>query len=191
MTSLVAEHWALQWASVVVRLLRSVEKKREPWSVIYSQKKKEHRQHCHRKDLKLNMRNTFWISALVSTGTLVWVPASGIRPWVVLGLDSGLNRSQMHLPSEGCEDLLQMIHLSHQTSNFTFFAPWFRICLSDHWTQGSQGMCGILVPQTEIEPRPSAVRAQSPNHWTTRGIPFWYDFKWKFFYCFLFLIFHY
>ena len=139
MTSLVAEHWALQWASVVVRLLRSVEKKREPWSVIYSQKKKEHRQHCHRKDLKLNMRNTFWISALVSTGTLVWVPPSGIRPWVVLGLDSGLNRSQMHLPSEGCEDLLQMIHLSHQTSNFTFFAPWFRICLADHWTQGSQG----------------------------------------------------
>ena len=28
MTSLVAEHWALEWASVVVRLLRSVEKKR-------------------------------------------------------------------------------------------------------------------------------------------------------------------
>ena len=27
---------------------------------------------------------------------------------------------------------------------------------------------GILVPQPEIEPVPSVVRAQSPNHWTTR-----------------------
>lgn len=25
--------------------------------------------------------------------------------------------------------------------------------------------CGILVPQAWIEPRPSAVRAQSPDHW--------------------------
>ena len=28
--------------------------------------------------------------------------------------------------------------------------------------------CGILVPWPGIEPRPSAVKAQSPNHWTTR-----------------------
>ena len=27
--------------------------------------------------------------------------------------------------------------------------------------------CGILVPQPETEPSPSAVRTQSPNHWTT------------------------
>ena len=27
---------------------------------------------------------------------------------------------------------------------------------------------GILVPQPEMEPMPSAVKAQSPNHWTTR-----------------------
>ena len=31
--------------------------------------------------------------------------------------------------------------------------------------------CGILVPRPGIEPRPSAVRAQSPNHWTTREFP--------------------
>ena len=30
---------------------------------------------------------------------------------------------------------------------------------------------GILVPQPGIEPRPSAVRAWSPNHWTTREFP--------------------
>ena len=29
--------------------------------------------------------------------------------------------------------------------------------------------CGILVPQPETEPGPLAAKAQSPNHWTTRG----------------------
>ena len=31
--------------------------------------------------------------------------------------------------------------------------------------------CSILVPQQGIEPRPSAVKARSPNHWTTREFP--------------------
>ena len=31
--------------------------------------------------------------------------------------------------------------------------------------------CGILVPQPGIEPRPSAVKAQSPKHWTAREFP--------------------
>ena len=31
--------------------------------------------------------------------------------------------------------------------------------------------CGILVPQPGIEPGPSAVKAWSPNHWTTREFP--------------------
>ena len=30
--------------------------------------------------------------------------------------------------------------------------------------------CGILVAQPGIEPRPSAVRAWSPNHWTAGEI---------------------
>ena len=29
----------------------------------------------------------------------------------------------------------------------------------------------ILIPQPGIEPKLSAVRAQSPNHWTTREFP--------------------
>ena len=29
---------------------------------------------------------------------------------------------------------------------------------------------GIFVPQTRIKPRPSAVKAQSPNHWTAREV---------------------
>lgn len=31
-----------------------------------------------------------------------------------------------------------------------------------------QAVCGILVPQLGIEPKPSAVRVRSPNCWTTR-----------------------
>ena len=31
--------------------------------------------------------------------------------------------------------------------------------------------CGILVPQPEIQPRPLAVKAQSPNDWTTKEFP--------------------
>ena len=31
--------------------------------------------------------------------------------------------------------------------------------------------CGILAPQPGIEPGPLAVRARSPNHWTTREFP--------------------
>ena len=30
---------------------------------------------------------------------------------------------------------------------------------------------GILIPQPGMEPRPSAVKARSPNHWTTREFP--------------------
>ena len=30
---------------------------------------------------------------------------------------------------------------------------------------------GFLVPKPKIEPRPLAVKAPSPNHWTTREFP--------------------
>ena len=35
--------------------------------------------------------------------------------------------------------------------------------------------CGILVPQLDIEPVPSAVKVWSPNHWTAREFP-WASF---------------
>ena len=31
--------------------------------------------------------------------------------------------------------------------------------------------CEILAPRQGIEPRPSAVKAWNPNHWTTREFP--------------------
>ena len=43
------------------------------------------------------------------------------------------------------------------------------VCVVSCWGEG--WVCGTFVPQPEIEPGPSAVKAQSPNHWTTRELP--------------------
>ena len=43
---------------------------------------------------------------------------------------------------------------------------YFYLCLFI-WPSG----CGILVPQAGIEPRALAVKAQSPNHWTSMEFP--------------------
>ena len=44
----------------------------------------------------------------------------------------------------------------------------------------SRTACGILVPWPWIEPGPSAVKAQSPNHWTVRESPCLYLlYKWR------------
>ena len=40
-----------------------------------------------------------------------------------------------------------------------------------NWQADSYPSCGILVPWPGIKPRPSTVRAWSPNHWTTRKSP--------------------
>ena len=51
---------------------------------------------------------------------------------------------------------LHFMFLFEQT-HFFFFFLW------PHYT-----VCGILVPGLGIEPRASVLKAQSPNHWTTR-----------------------
>ena len=43
------------------------------------------------------------------------------------------------------------------------------VCVEPVWFEGC--VCGILVSQPEIEPGPSAVKARSPDHWTTRELP--------------------
>ena len=48
----------------------------------------------------------------------------------------------------------------------TGFLPLVSFCFWLH-----HAACGILVPQLGIEPTPSAVKAQSPNHWTVREFP--------------------
>ena len=44
--------------------------------------------------------------------------------------------------------------------------PYFCCCSWLHYEA-----CGILVPQSGIEPRHLAMRAQSPDHWATREFP--------------------
>ena len=50
----------------------------------------------------------------------------------------------------------------HTWSSFGVFSLLFIFQLSE---------CEILVPQTEIEPQPPAVKVQSLTHWTTMGSP--------------------
>ena len=45
--------------------------------------------------------------------------------------------------------------------NFIYFFFFWPLCTA----------CGILIPQAGIEPGPLAVKAPSPNHWTTREFP--------------------
>ena len=44
-----------------------------------------------------------------------------------------------------------------------------------------RAVCGIVVPQPGIEPRPLSVKAWSPNHWTIREFPRKHIFKIYFF----------
>ena len=53
-----------------------------------------------------------------------------------------------------------MLFPSVQTHLLSFFSFW--LCCE---------ACGILVPQSGIEPMPLAMEAQSPNHWTARELP--------------------
>ena len=53
--------------------------------------------------------------------------------------------------------------LSHQGSKPLSVLVWF------YWPRPP--VCRVFVPQPEIEPGPMAVKARSPNHWTTRELP--------------------
>ena len=46
---------------------------------------------------------------------------------------------------------------------------WIYVCLFVFWPCCM--VCGVLVAQPGIEPRPSAVREWIPNPWATRGFP--------------------
>ena len=57
------------------------------------------------------------------------------------------------------------------------------ILIQENKIWGESATCGILIPLPGMEPVPSAVRAQSPNHWAARGGPREAEFD----ACFLFL----
>ena len=54
---------------------------------------------------------------------------------------------------------------------FLSFIYWFSPPHPPHPSPPHYSVWGILVPQPEIQPRPLAVRTQSPNYWTTREFP--------------------
>ena len=57
-------------------------------------------------------------------------------------------------------------------SDYFIFCCWFFVFVFLFLFWPHRGACGILVPCPEIEPMPPAVEAQSPNHWTTREVPY-------------------
>ena len=56
-----------------------------------------------------------------------------------------------------------------QATEHTFSDNLHSLYLCMYWQ--CQAACGILVPQPGMEPRPMAVKAGSPNHWTAREFP--------------------
>ena len=74
------------------------------------------------------------------------------------------------------QELLEWTAISFSTG---FFQPRDQIHVSYllHWQADSLPLtppgrsCGNLVPRPDIEQRPLAVKAYSPNHWPTREFP--------------------
>ena len=58
---------------------------------------------------------------------------------------------------------MRATELGFESNTLLFLPPFF------FWSHHST--CGIFIPQSQIEPRPMAMKAASPNHWTTREFP--------------------
>ena len=48
---------------------------------------------------------------------------------------------------------------------------YFIVGFGFFWLHHMPWACGILIPQPGIKPRPAAMEAESPNHWTARESP--------------------
>ena len=86
------------------------------------------------------------------------------------------------LPASRTLQIFHIFHLPWPTGNQKSITLSSCICKPTGWTPRCFGFfvfvfwlyCkayGILVPRSGIEPRPSAVKAWSPNHWTAREFP--------------------
>ena len=100
---------------------------------------------------------------------MVWSRKGGPQSWTssepVRKIGSSLRRKSVLFMSEGSRvhppvlfSVLSLLWADKFSSYFFFF--WlFRM------------VCRNLLPRPGIEPRPSAVRALSPNNWTARELP--------------------
>ena len=58
-----------------------------------------------------------------------------------------------------------------ESTSCVFFSVFF-VCLFFYFFWPCHVACRILAPQGPgIEPKPSAVKVRSPNHWTAREFP--------------------
>ena len=61
--------------------------------------------------------------------------------------------------------------LNHSLNQPALCCLLFSTLQTVHHLRPRSMACRVLVRQPEIEPEPSTVKAQSPNHWTTREFP--------------------
>ena len=72
-----------------------------------------------------------------------------------------------------CSSLIITFALLHRRILPPDFFDNHFLCFWARWEA-----CGILVPWPVIEPRPLAVRVQSPNHCTAREFPYIFHYVW-------------
>ena len=67
---------------------------------------------------------------------------------------------------------------SCELANWVHWLQYFKVSISffSFFSFGHHVACGILVPRPEIEPRSSAVKTQSPNHWLPGNSLFFLSF---------------
>ena len=92
----------------------------------------------------------------------LWVLHSWFLPSFLLGgcFFLLIHKSSLHIKNIEPRTAMCIITAFIWVFNLPFFSFWLRLVA-----------CGILVPRPEIKPSPSAVKAQSPNHWTSRKFP--------------------
>lgn len=84
------------------------------------------------------------------------------------GADPQLFRFSEHWDQHDLNTELHSLLLGHLALLFSPFVP-FSFSFFPFFS--AMALVGFLVPQLGIEPGPSAVRVQSPNHWACRQCP--------------------
>ena len=131
-------------------------------------------------DLKPEITYLGWCADQVQTRA-VWCESTGVEiikqgmwnSWVI-GKHAG--RICMYRRVPRCKvkwgQILAAIGVLAENLVFTTQATWAQLRFYGFffffWPH--HATCRILVPWSEIEPGPLAVKVWSPNHWTTRGI---------------------
>ena len=99
-----------------------------------------------------------------------------ILEWVAISHSRGSSPPRDHI----CVSCIGRSVLYHCTHLGSLYFQWVCIIftfLLAGVEELSQEACRILAPQPQIKPRPSTVKAESPNQWTAREFPKTYFLK--------------